>query len=72
MHAYRIHHIAPLLQTTEGKKIMKEYSQLGKDKMLQYFPLPILLKVSLKNLSLKWVDWNNFTNNPDEIGRAHV
>jgi hypothetical protein len=64
MHAYRIHRIAHLLQTTEGKKILKEYTQLSKNKVHQYLSLSTLLEVSLKNLALELVDWNQFKENP--------
>jgi hypothetical protein len=41
MHAYRILHIAYLLQITEGKNLLKEYTRLGKNKVSQYLSLSL-------------------------------
>jgi hypothetical protein len=67
MHSYRTHHVSYWLQTTEGKKIMKEYTKLVKDKMPQYHSLSTMLEISLKNLVLNWVVWNNFRDNLDDF-----
>jgi hypothetical protein len=46
---------------------MKEYIRLGKDKVSQYLSSSTLLEVSLKNLALELVDWNQFKENPDDF-----
>jgi hypothetical protein len=57
--AYKVHHIAHLLSTTDGQGILDGYLNIKK-KVAKYLSLIDSLEEALNHLGIKWLDWGEF------------
>jgi hypothetical protein len=57
--AYKVHHIANLMSTTDEREILDGYLNMKK-KMVKYLSLIDSLEEALNHLGIKWLDLGEF------------
>jgi hypothetical protein len=57
--AYKVHHLANLMSTTDGRGIMNGFLSMKK-KVAKHLRLIDSLEEALNHLGIKWLDWDEF------------
>jgi hypothetical protein len=62
---YKLHHIAHLLKTDHGRRILKGDLSLNELPLPEFHRLNRRVEVVLKKLNIKWVEWEKFKEQDD-------